>query len=298
MTPGEASQTAQFVAMQRAYHHLFAPEPKLLEDSLAMALAGLPNADAVKAAMDGLCERFAALGDADAVAGFLLQVEHAVCIRSRIAETRLLERVGDDLQQLVILGAGLDTMAYRHAAELADISVFEVDHPDTQKLKRAALERAGVEIPQNLEFVAFDFEHQTLPQALEQSGIDPSLTTLMTWLGVHMYLDDATVKATFEPLGKFAAGSELVMDFLPAEEPEWSDEAEESIAELRQIVDQMGEPMKSRYTPAELESRLTAAGFGKVQFLDALQIVNRFLGGARESFCMPDAAVSTLIARI
>lgn len=298
MTPGVASQTAQFVAMQRAYHHLFAPEPKLLEDNLAMALVGLPGADTVKTAMDALRDSFSALGPPEVVDPFLMQVEHSVCIRSRVAESRLHERLEHDLEQLVILGAGLDTMAYRHAAALRGIKVFEVDHPDTQELKRASLERAEINIPDNLEFVAFDFEHQTLGEALAESGIDLGLQSLITWLGVHMYLDDETVKATFEPVGKFARGSELIMDFLPRENPDLADEVEHSISELRKVVEQMGEPMKSRYNEAELQQRLMGAGFSDVTFLDTQAIVRRFLGGARDSYCMPDDAVHTLIARI
>jgi len=298
LTPGQASQTAQFVAMQRAFHYLFAPEPKLLRDDLALALSGLPDADAVKTAMTGLRQSFAALGGEDVAAAFVQQVEHAVCIRSRMAEQRLQQRVAEDLQQLVILGAGLDSMAYRHAHKIAGIKVFEVDHPDTQKLKRQALANADIAVPENLEFVAFDFENQTLVEAMQQGGIDTAQVTLFTWLGVHMYLTDAAVKTTFAALGRFAPGSELIMDFLPKESAELESSVEDSISELRKVVEQMGEPMKSRYDQAGLEERLRNAGFDHVAYYDSVRIVAEFLDGARESYCMPDEAVSTLIARI
>ena len=298
MTPGQASQTAIFVAMQRAHHFLFAPEPKLLEDNLAMAIAGLPDAAAVKEAMAGLTEGFSSLGGPEVASAFMLQIEHAVCIRSRLAEARLVEGLANGLGQLVILGAGLDTIAYRHAEKIKGIKVFEVDHPDTQLLKRAALERAKIAIPDNLEFAAFDFDRQTFPEAMRLGGIDPALPTLFTWLGVHMYLADETVKATFAALGDFAHGSELVMDFMPIESAKLADAVEDSISELRKVVEQMGEPMKSRYSQSELDERLRAAGFNDVIFYDSVKIVDELLGGARSSYCMADAAVSTLVAKI
>lgn len=298
MTPGQASQTAIFVAMQRAHHFLFAPAPKLLEDNLAMSISGLPDVAAVKDAMAQLTDGFSALGGHEVASSFMQQIEHSVCIRSRLAEQRLVEGLGHGLEQLVILGAGLDTIAYRHAEKTAGIKVFEVDHPDTQLLKREALERAGIPIPENLQFAAFDFDQQTLSEAMRLGGIDPALPTLFTWLGVHMYLTDETVKATFAALGEFAKGSELVMDFLPVESAELADAVEDSISELRKVVEQMGEPMKSRYCQSDLDERLSAAGFSDVIFYDSVKIVDELLGGVRGSYCLPDAAVSTLVAKI
>jgi methyltransferase (TIGR00027 family) len=284
--------------MQRAHHFLFAPEPKLLEDNLAMQIAGLPGPDAVKAAMDGLTSRFAELGGPEVAAAFVQQIEHSVCIRSRIVEHRLEQRKGTDLRQLVVLGAGLDTLAYRRPDLLGDLKVFEVDHPDTQKLKREALDRAEIAVPDNVEFSAFDFENQTLSEALEQSGIDGSVPTLFTWLGVHMYLTDDAVKATLAALGKFARGSELVMDFVPEESAELEGAVEDSVTQLRKVVESMGEPMRSRYAPDAIESRLNDAGFTNVTFYSGKRIVDEILGGARDTYAMPDEAVSTLSATI
>ena len=284
--------------MQRAHHFLFAPEPKLLEDSLALEICGLPDADAVKAANNALISSFTQLGGEDVAASFVEQIEHSICIRSRITEHRLQERLGTDLEQLVILGAGLDTLAYRRADLLDGLQVFEVDHPDTQKLKHETLKNAGIEIPSNLSFAAFDFENQTLAEALQQNGIDRTLPTMFTWLGVHMYLDDSAVRATLAALGGFAKGSELVMDFMPEESAVLADAVEDSISELRKVVEQMGEPIKSRYRPEVLEARLLEAGFPKAEFYTAARIAEEVLNGARGSFCMPDEAMSTLVAHI
>lgn len=298
MTPGQASQTAQFVAMQRAHHHLFAPEPKLLEDHLALPISGLADGVAVKAAMDGLIGSFAQLGSRDVAAAFVEQIEHSVCGRSRVVEHRLQQRQSSGLGQVLILGAGLDTLAFRRADLLAEFEVIEVDHPDTQGLKRSALARANIDVPENVRFVAFDFENQTLGEALAEGGVDPQVPALFTWLGVNMYLTDETVKATLKVLGGFAKGSEAVMDFVPEESATLENAVEDSITQLRKVVEQMGEPMKSRYKPEALESRLREAGFSQVEFYSAKRIVDEVLGGVRGSYCMPDEAVSILAATV
>jgi O-methyltransferase involved in polyketide biosynthesis len=113
-----------------------------------------------------------------------------------------------------------------------------------------------------------------------------------------MYLTDDAVKATLAALGKFARGSELVMDFVPEESAELEGAVEDSVTQLRKVVETMGEPMKSRYSPDKLETRLHDAEFTNVDFYSAKRIVNEMLGGARDAFAMPDDAVHTLVAHI
>lgn len=83
--------------------------------------------------------------------------------------------------------------------------------------------------------------------------------------------------------------------FLFAPEPKL---LEDSISELRKVVEQMGEPIKSRYKKEALEARLLEAGFSRVEFYTAMRIGKEVLNGARDSFCMPDEAMSTLVAHI
>lgn len=293
MEAGRASETARFVAIQRAHHHLFAPEPHLLDDTLALPISGLPNEAAVKAAIEGLVAGFAQLGGEDVAREFVRQVEHAVCARSRFVEERLEQ---GEFAQLVMLGAGLDTLPYRGRELLAGVDVFEVDHPDTQAAKRAALDNAGIAVPGNVRFVPFDFENTTLADALDAGGLDRGKRTLFAWLGVNMYLTDEAVRATARAMAGFAPGSEAVMDFVPTESTELDGAVEDSITELRKMVESMGEPIRSRFSIESLEAVLTECGFARVKHLSGRMIRDRFLGGQDDAYSMPDEAVHIVAA--
>ena len=298
MTPGRASETAQFTTILRAHHHLFGGKTKILQDDLALALSGLPNPEAVLEQVGVLVDGFSQLGSHDAASAFVEQTEHAVCARSRLFEERIKQLNGNGLQQLVILGAGMDTTAYRFSEALQDITVFEIDHPDTQAFKRQRLQESGIAIPSNLQFAGFDFENQTLAKAMEDSAIDRDKHTLFSWLGVSMYLTDDTVKATLGVLGHFPAGSELVMDYMPDLNGDLEEVIPKSVAELTKKVSEMGEPMLSRYNDVSLGARLHDAGFAKVDIYGSDRIVSELLGGDRSAYCMPEDTTSLLSATI
>ncbi|MGB0907468.1 MAG: class I SAM-dependent methyltransferase [Maricaulaceae bacterium] len=298
MISGEPSQTALMVAVMRAYHHLNAPEPKILRDSVALSLSGLPNADALSQYRDGLVGGFTALSDAKTAEEFVTNIEHAVCMRSRVVEEHIEEGRSGGLKQLVILGAGLDSTAYRCDHITNGMNIIEIDHPATQAWKRERLTAAGVDIPENLRFVPFDFENKTLEQALTEGDVDFGAMTLFTWLGVHMYLTDETVKATLSILGRFPAGSELIMDFM---KPDYAGEEvvmDDSISQLQKTVSSMGEPLESLYTEDELRARLNTAGFGTVDFLSSKNLTDEYFGGNDDAYALPGPATSILAAQI
>ena len=152
MQTGQTSQTAQFVSILRAHHYLFAPSPKILDDSLAQKFCGLDSPEGVRAHVEGVIAMFSELSDPESAVTFVRRIEHSVCIRSRLLEERVKELRETGLKQLVFLGAGLDTTAYRASALLNGIDVFEVDHPDTQRHKRALLQEWDIDVPKNLRF--------------------------------------------------------------------------------------------------------------------------------------------------
>jgi methyltransferase (TIGR00027 family) len=108
--------------------------------------------------------------------------------RSRYAEDELHTAIKRGIQQYVVLGAGLDTFAYRNPYPQDVLHVFEVDHPATQIWKRTRLEEAGITIPRTLTFTPVDFEIQTLEDGLRRAGFDTSKAAFFSWLGVTMYL--------------------------------------------------------------------------------------------------------------
>jgi methyltransferase (TIGR00027 family) len=135
------------------------------------------------------------------------------------------------LDQLVILGAGLDTRAYRLPAELATTRVFEVDFPATARWKRALLERARTKLD-HVRYVEIDFTKETLAARLPAAGFDPTKPTLFLWEGVTMYLPESAVVETLSFVGG-TTRSAIVFDYFyrrAFEAPEEFHGAKETLA--------------------------------------------------------------------
>lgn len=298
MEDGSPSQTALMVAVLRAHHCHLAPEPKILNDAIALPLSGLRDLEAVKEYKNGVIEFFAGLSSQETAEMFVQQITDSVCMRSRLVEERLSLALKEGLQQIVVLGAGLDSTAYRCAGEIGDIPIFEIDHPDTQQWKKARLADCGIEIPEKLEFVGFDFENQTLAEALHAGGVKADAVTLFTWLGVQMYLTPETVQSTLSVLGTFPGGSQIVMDFAMPDATHPDETLEDPVGQLNKVVSQMGEPFLSTYTEAELEACLKQAGFNEVVFYNVGLMLGSFLDGNRDICSVPDEACFLLGATV
>src|SRR6185503_11837805 len=107
--------------------------------------------------------------------------------RTRHFDEALLAACRNGVEQVVLLGAGYDSRAFRFADELSGITVFEVDHPGTQARKRAILEAGGKALG-NLRYVPLDFTVGSLEKALADAGFVPGRRTLFLWEGVSYYL--------------------------------------------------------------------------------------------------------------
>ncbi len=298
MEDGSPSQTALMVAVLRAHHCHFAPEPKILKDTTALPLSGMADLDAVKDYKNGVIEFFSGLSSRETAESFVQQITDSVCMRSRLVEERLTKARKQVLEQLVILGAGLDSTAYRCTEQLNDLPVFEIDHPATQHWKKTRLTECNINLPDNLKFVGFDFENQTLAEALEAGGVSSNAVTMFTWLGVQMYLTPATVQATLAVLGQFPQGSQLIMDFAMPDATHPDEQLQDPVGELNRVVSEMGEPFESTYTEQELETCLKEAGFSDVSFYTVERILDSFLNGNRDICSVPDEACFLLAATI
>jgi methyltransferase (TIGR00027 family) len=135
-------------------------------------------------------------------------------VRTRFIEDRLAEEVTKGTRQVVILGAGFDTRAYRLTELLKDTRVFEVDQPATQRYKRRRIREAGIEVPPNLTYVPVDFRSDSLGSVLEAAGYDSSQTTFFIWEGVTMYLPETAIAETLGWVGSQARGSTIIFDFI------------------------------------------------------------------------------------
>lgn len=155
-----------------------------------------------------------------------------IATRARFAEDVIADAVRRGVRQVVVLGAGLDTFAYRHPYEGDGLRVFEVDHPSTQEWKRERLAAAGIPEPASLTFVPVDFESTKLPDGLAAAGFDASSPAAFSWLGVVQYLTDAAVYATLDLIAALPAGSDVVFDYSEPPE-EMAPEARERTAATR-----------------------------------------------------------------
>jgi len=137
-------------------------------------------------------------------------------IRTRFIEDRLEAAIRGGVSQVVILGAGFDTRAYRLLELLKGVKIFEVDQPSTQEYKKRRVREAGIEVPSNLTYVPVDFRHDKLDDVLAASGYDSGRRTFFIWEGVTMYLPEAAVVETLRWVGAQAPGSTIIFDFVGA----------------------------------------------------------------------------------
>ena len=198
-----------------------------------------------------------------------------ISIRTRFAEDALAEAYKSGVRQLVVLGAGLDTYAYRRALPNG-LRVFEVDHPATQAFKQERLAAAQIRLPSAVTYVPVDFEHESCDSHLAAAGFDRNASTFVTWLGVVPYLTEQAIWTTLSFFAGLPGGAQIVFDYsnppdsLPADRRAEHDERAARVAE-------MGEAWLSYFDTGILRERLHAIGFWKLDDLGPVEIAQRYL---------------------
>jgi methyltransferase (TIGR00027 family) len=250
---GQPSRTALTAAAARAAHLIVDQQPVIFADTLAEAMLGEQATE--------LIAYHRAHGTHPVLAGARTQV---TC-RSRYAEDALAQAIERGIGQYVLLGAGLDSFAWRSALA-GRVRVFEVDHPATQDYKRRAVAVAGqrATVTGQVRFGPADLAQDSLAGALGGAGFDAGQPAFVSWLGVIMYLRDSAIDETLAVLGGLAPGSEVVLDYMLATERR--DAAGQMYAELvGQAAAGWGEPWRSVFTPEAMAARLAGHGFGAVR---------------------------------
>ena len=193
----------------------------------------------------------------DHLAKELMTAEEYTAVQNYIQALKAAVLTGT--KQYVILGAGMDTFAFREGEFLAKHQVFEVDHPLTQKDKIERITRAGWPVPDNLTFVPVDFTKDNLAERLTASGFDPSAKSFFSWLGVTYYLSTEAIDTMLAALSELCAdGSTLVFDY-PDEN--FFDATEKRVQNTIMMAKAGGEPMQSAFSYKELEKLLEKHGF-------------------------------------
>jgi len=144
----------------------------------------------------------------------VLTAARSMIPRTHFIDRRLKSALGEGATQLVILGAGFDSRAYRMRELLANVRVFEVDYPATQERKMRRVREALGDPPPNLAYVAVDFRTDDLGKELENAGYDRAQRTFFIWEGVTMYLPADAVVSTLRWVARYAPqGSSIVFDY-------------------------------------------------------------------------------------
>jgi methyltransferase (TIGR00027 family) len=251
--------------MMRAKHLLWDDPPKIFEDIFALRLSGLTDESALRERLDAALVEFAAIGGRDIAQAAFSSVCSKIVLRSRYVEDELDQATKLGVGQYVILGAGLDSFAYRRQDAANVLRVFEVDHPATQAWKRTRLQELSLATPGNLTFVPVDFENQSLVEGLRNSGYRPREPGFVSWLAVTQYLTRAAIFDTLRTVASMAPGTEIIFEYyLPG--ARLDDEDREILKLYGNWAAAQGEPHLTYFEPAELAAQVKKMGF--TEFVD------------------------------
>lgn len=272
MKAGRASRTAQHNALFRALESSQPRERRLVHDPLAAHF------------LSGALSLVERLGRVPGLRGLLPWyidrrwpgARPALVARTRLIDEAILAGLAGPTEQLVILGAGLDSRAHRLPG-LEDRTVFEIDHPDTQAFKLAAVSRVFASPPEHVRYVASDFSHGDLAAAMAAAGYRESRRSFLLWEGVTGYLSAQAVDATLAWCARAAAGSRLLFTYLHRDiltRPEAFAGSKRLFASLAKV----GEELRFGIDPAELAAFLAVRGFELESDVGAAEYRRRYYG--------------------
>ena len=273
MREGHASRTAEYMALFRALESSRPASRRLFDDPLARAFLSWPlSAVARLAAVPGLGQALPWIID-QRVPG----ARSSGVARTRLVDDAITAWLRGDGDQIVILGAGFDSRAYRLPG-LRGVAVFEVDHPDTLAIKRRVLERV-LAVPSNVHFVPTDFNQRELAAAMTSAGYRESARTFFLWEGVTNYLGDAAVDATLRWCSRASPGSQVLFTYVHRDvltKPGAFIGTEKLFASLEKF----GEAWTFGIEPAELPRFLAGRGLSLEADLGASEYRERCFGEA------------------
>jgi methyltransferase (TIGR00027 family) len=268
-------------AVARGLHRLEAPPPWVLDDTFALVLVG--------PAWPELRKGPVSLFPAEVAR----QVYASICTRSRYAEDRL--ALGA-FAQYVILGAGLDSFAWRRPDLLRSLRVFEVDHPASQAWKLERVSGLALPLDDSQVFVPVDFETGSLQDALRAAGFDWGQRALFSWTGVAPYLTASAIESTLRTVAGAAAGSELVLSYR-AEDAVLDDAGSEFIRIFAPLAASLGEPIQPGWPATEIEQLITRSGLQVVDHPARAGLEERYFAGRADGL-RPYTVETLLTARV
>jgi methyltransferase (TIGR00027 family) len=263
MESDQPSRTAMMAATARGLHRL-ETRPWVFDDPFALVLQGPAWRDVRAELVEGLTEP-------------LLRMTGTLLVaRGRYTEDRL---AAGRFDQYVLLGAGLDSFAWRRPDLLAGgLRLFEVDHPASQAWKRARVAELGLPVHEHHVFVAVDFETDTFAAGLDRAGFDWSARTLFCWVGVTPYLTVPAVEASLRAIAKSAPGSEIALSYL-IDRALMEDVGRDFIDRFGRLAAGHGEPFVTELRPEEAETLVRRCGLEVVDHPTRDDIHARYFAG-------------------
>lgn len=276
----KASITSLISAFARAYHAQNAENP-IFKDTKAKELMTDEEYKMIEGyILSGIdffaSEKKGSFKNNDEALMYLVNTQLAPTplARASFCEEALKTAMLTGTEQYVILGAGLDTFAFREPEFLKKYKVFEADHPLTQEDKRKRIAEAKLEIPENLIFVPCDFTKDNLYEKLVGAGFDKDKKTFFSWLGVSYYLSREDIEAFLKNLASFAAyGSTLLFDYA---------ESGLFLSDIKRVQNMIamakagGEEMKSSFDFISMELMLAEYGFPVYEHLTSEDIQRKY----------------------
>jgi methyltransferase (TIGR00027 family) len=269
MREGDHSQTAIGAAILRAAHQVL-DEPRIIDDPIATGFVPGSSRDEILAAPN--------------LPG--LRIRGLFAMRSRYAEDCLREAFDRGVRQYVVLGAGMDTLAYRQPAWSSELKVFEVDHPATQAWKRERLGLRSIPIPSNLVFAPCDFETTDLVGCLQSASFDFGIPAFFSWLGVTQYITRDAIETTLRLIASMPRESGVVFEFVVPDSMLDGQDLAESQA-LQRLTTDAGEPWITKLAPEEWRRWLLALGFSSVFHLTPEIANERYFGNRKDGLSAP-----------
>ena len=254
--------TATLAAVGRAIHSQ--TDRPLVSDHLALGLAG-------EAGSRLLAQLTSQLPEASRQSFGL-----AFAIRTRFVEDAVAVAIEEGIGQYVILGAGLDSFAYRRPDLTGRLKVFELDRAESQAWKRRRLEEMGVAIPAAVSFVALDVETDDPRERLAAAGFDFSAPAIVSAIALTQYLAQPAIEKVLELIGSLAARSRLVITYVvPA--TELTELASAGLAWTMSQAAERGEPFLSLFRPDDFDALVRRSGFSRVDQAGPDELVRLYL---------------------
>ncbi|HEX6044780.1 MAG TPA: SAM-dependent methyltransferase [Pyrinomonadaceae bacterium] len=273
MKRDRASKTAEYMAFFRALESARPPSQRLFNDPLAISFLR-PSLR--------LLTHFSRVPFAGNIIPFLIDTRWVKgarptgVARTVVIDERLTEALKQGVKQVVILGAGYDTRAFRIEG-IEQACVFEIDHPLTSKAKQEHLRKQLGRLPDRVRFLAADFNQQSLEQVVVNTDFDAGLKTFFIWEGVTNYLSAEAVDSGFRAMRKLATDVSIIFTYVDKAVIEKSDTFE-GTAELKKVLTEANEHWTFGFDPSELREYLAQRGFRLIEDVGSVEFRTRYLG--------------------